>query len=73
MCFLYLIRFQSTQLKLKGLRDALTTSQDWSVTRRGNAWNESRDDVNYDLMKMLHEDVTFMRYYDVFTTSSQNF
>ena len=28
MCFLHLIRFQSTQLTLKGHHDALTTSQD---------------------------------------------
>ena len=48
-------------------------SQDWSVKRRGDVWNEYRDDVNYDLVKMSHEDITLRRRYDAFTTSSRPF
>ena len=37
-------------------------SQKWSVRRREDAWNESCDDVNYNVVKTSHEDfMTFSR------------
>ena len=33
-----------------------------------NVWKENLDDVNYDVTKMSHEEITARRCYDVFTT-----
>ena len=61
----------SSQLILKPLHNVFTASQDWSVKRLWDVWNESCDDRKYDVVKTSHEAITSKSHYDVFTTSKR--
>ena len=70
---LLFLTFISSQLTLKRLHNVFTTSHDWSVRRLWDVWNKSRDDVNYDVVKTLHEAITLKSHCNIFTMSKRLF
>lgn len=54
----WIVSCDFTQLTLRRLHDISPMSQNWSVRLLGDIWNESCDDVNYDVVKMSHKDIT---------------
>ena len=45
------------------------TFQDWSGRRRWYVWCESHDDINYNVVKTSHEDITLKYHCNVSTAS----
>ena len=58
----------SFQLTPRRLYDVFTSSQDWFIKHHEAIWNKNRGDVNCNVVKRSHEDITLRRRYDVFPT-----